>query len=65
LASRVWVTEFAGSGAQADEVAFIKDMSSFLDAEPTVEKYAYFSTTGGILVDNNKALTPLGTAYHG
>jgi hypothetical protein len=56
------VTEFAGSGTTDEQVAFIKNMTAFLDAQPQVERYAYFATIEGNLVANG-ATTAIGAAY--
>jgi hypothetical protein len=58
----VWVSEFAGSGTPDEEEAFIKTMIPFLDAQPQVQRYAYFATIEGNLVANS-AVTRNGAAY--
>jgi len=58
----VWVTEFAGSGTEQQQVDFINTMIPFLDKEPSVERYAYFATLEGNLVAGG-GLTATGKAY--
>ncbi|KII84389.1 glycoside hydrolase family 128 protein [Plicaturopsis crispa FD-325 SS-3] len=59
----VWVTEFAGSGAEADQESFLKTMIPFLDGLSSVERYAYFADIEGSGLISGGALTPLGVTY--
>jgi len=58
----VWVTEFAGSGSQQQQIDFINTMVPFLDGEGTVERYAYFGNVEGQLISGGQ-LNAVGNAY--
>lgn len=66
----LWLTEFACHDAtsSADQVAFLEDAVEYLEAEPRIERYAWFSGRFedipyvNLLGDDGE-LTPLGEAY--
>jgi hypothetical protein len=66
----LWLTEFACDSAKTDaeQQAFLEDAVAYLEAEPRVERYAWFSgrATNVAHVDllgNSGELTALGKAY--
>jgi hypothetical protein len=59
----VWVTEFAGSGTTAQQQSFIKTMTSWLDSQSFIQRYAYFADIEGSLVSGGK-LTAIGQTYN-
>lgn len=66
----LWLTEFACTDAAdfAEQVAFLEDAVAYLEAEPRIERYAWFSGRfEGIphvdLLGGDGELTPLGQAY--
>lgn len=66
----LWLTEFACDDATsfADQVAFLEDAVAYLENEPRIERYAWFSGRfEGIpyvdLFGDDGELTPLGEAY--
>jgi hypothetical protein len=66
----LWLTEFACDSAKnsAEQQAFLEDAVAYLEAEPRIERYAWFSgrATNVPYVDllgNSGQLTPLGAAY--
>ena len=66
----LWLTEFACDDAAsvADQVAFLEDAVEYLESEPRIARYAWFSGRfEGIpfvdLLGDDGELTPLGEAY--
>ncbi|KAI9764607.1 MAG: hypothetical protein M1840_008337 [Geoglossum simile] len=59
---QIWITEFAGSGSQDQQIAFLKAVMPWLDAQPYVERYAYFGVFDGSLV-NGGSPSPLGSTF--
>jgi hypothetical protein len=59
----VWVTEFAGSGTTDQQTSFITTMTSWLDSQSFIERYAYFADIEGNLVSGGQ-LTATGQAYN-
>ncbi|KAL2836420.1 hypothetical protein BJY01DRAFT_251997 [Aspergillus pseudoustus] len=47
----VWVTEFAASGSEGEQIEFLQAVLPWLDAQPFVERYAYFGVFPGFLVN--------------
>jgi len=66
----LWLTEFACDSAKstAEQQAFLEDALAYLEAEPRIERYAWFSGRADnvanvdLLAESGK-LTPLGQAY--
>jgi hypothetical protein len=58
----VWITEFAASGSDDEQNAFLEVVIPWLDAQPYVERYAYFMDEQGVLVDGN-SLSTLGATF--
>ncbi|KAK2742300.1 hypothetical protein FQN55_007969 [Onygenales sp. PD_40] len=58
--SKIWITEFQGTGSDAAQVAFLKDVLPWLDANDGVERYAYFMADRLV---NGLSLSPVGQAY--
>ncbi|EEH19384.1 hypothetical protein PABG_01703 [Paracoccidioides brasiliensis Pb03] len=57
---KIWVTEFAGRGNDAAQVAFLQNVLPWLDTNPGVERYAYFKTDTFV---RGGMLSPVGRAY--
>ena len=66
----LWLTEFACDSAKSadEQQAFLEDAVAYLEAEPRIERYAWFSGRAtnvprvDLLADSGQ-LTPLGKAY--
>jgi hypothetical protein len=58
----VWITEFAGSGTAEEQNAFLEVVIPWLDAQPYVERYAYFMAEEGVLLSGN-SLSTLGSTF--
>ncbi|KAK2800938.1 hypothetical protein FQN50_007913 [Emmonsiellopsis sp. PD_5] len=58
--SKVWISEFQGTGSDAAQVAFLKDVLPWLDSNGSVERYAYFMADKLV---NGLSLSPVGEAY--
>lgn len=54
----LWITEFGAHGSDAEQAAFLAQALPWLEAQPYVEKYAYFFVDG---ILSNSA--QVGTAY--
>jgi Glycosyl hydrolase catalytic core len=62
----IWITEFGASGSDDQVEAFFQDVLPWLDAQPYVERYAYFMAAPGLLLDGaGNALSAIGSAYVG
>jgi hypothetical protein len=60
---RVWLTEFGASGSDDEVATFLRQAVDFLDANPAVERYAYFMCSDGILVNGDVISIPIGEEY--
>lgn len=58
----VWLTEFGGSGSQAEQVKFLQEIMPWLDQQAGVERYAWFGVFDGNLVSGQTA-NPLGNTF--
>ncbi len=58
----IWITEFAASGSQAQQVAFLQVVMPWLDAQPAVQRYAYFGVFDGKLVAGTE-ISALGRTF--
>jgi hypothetical protein len=58
----VWITEFAASGSEDEQNAFLEVVIPWLDAQPYVERYAYFMASEGVLINGN-GLSTLGATF--
>jgi hypothetical protein len=58
----VWITEFAATGTEDEQNTFLEVVIPWLDAQPYVERYAYFMCSQGILISGNGRST-LGTTF--
>ena len=58
----VWITEFAGSGTADEQNTFLETVIPWLDAQPYVERYAYFMVVDGVLI-NGDGLSTLGSTF--
>ncbi|KAH1995156.1 hypothetical protein KXV33_001945 [Aspergillus fumigatus] len=57
----IWITEFAASGSEAEQIQFLQAVLPWLDAQPYVERYAYFGVLPGFLVnEGGDGLSQLG-----
>lgn len=70
FAQPLWLTEFACTDAASfdDQIGFLEDAVAYLEGEPRIERYAWFSGRfAGIpfvdLLGPSGVLTPLGEAY--
>ncbi|KAJ0421211.1 hypothetical protein BJY00DRAFT_301082 [Aspergillus carlsbadensis] len=60
----IWITEFAASGSEKEQIAFLQAVLPWLDAQPFVERYAYFGVFPGFLVNEDQnGLSELGEVY--
>jgi hypothetical protein len=60
---KVWLTEFAATGSDSDVANFITEATAFLDPLDSVERYAYFMCSDGILIQGDGISNPIGQAY--
>ncbi|MCJ1363399.1 hypothetical protein MMC16_002506 [Acarospora aff. strigata] len=58
----IWLTEFGAAGTQAQQVAFLKEVMPWLDAQAKVERYAYFGVFDGKLVSGTE-MSVLGQTF--
>ena len=58
----IWITEFAASGSQDEQAAFLAQAIPFLDGLDFVERYSYFMVSEGNLV-SSKTLSTVGKAF--
>jgi hypothetical protein len=58
----VWVTEFGATGSDDQVDAFLKEVMTWMDEQPFVERYAYFMVSDGKLVSGTDKST-IGTTY--
>ena len=60
----IWVTEFAASGEEEEQISFLKEVLPWLDAQDYVERYSYFGVFPGFLAnENGEGLSALGEVY--
>ncbi|KAF2665485.1 hypothetical protein BT63DRAFT_377881 [Microthyrium microscopicum] len=59
----IWITEFGASGTDDQVSAFFAAVLPWLDAQPYVERYAYFMANDGILLSSATTLSAIGKAY--
>jgi hypothetical protein len=59
----IWITEFGASGSDDQISSFFATVLPWLDAQPYVERYAYFMANQGILLSSPSALSVIGKAY--
>ncbi|KAL5336010.1 hypothetical protein BJX70DRAFT_390301 [Aspergillus crustosus] len=60
----IWITEFAASGSEDEQISFLQEVLPWLDSQPYIERYAYFGVFPGFLVnENGDALSQLGQVY--
>ncbi|KAK4057173.1 hypothetical protein OIO90_001668 [Microbotryomycetes sp. JL221] len=59
----IWLTEFAASGTQQQQVEFFKMVLPWLEQSNFIEKYAAFGAFSGTFVNSDGSLTTLGKAY--
>jgi hypothetical protein len=57
----IWVTEYQAPAASADAVQFMKDATAWLDKQPFVKRYAYWSVDAKLT--NDGVLSDLGQVY--
>lgn len=60
----LWITEFAASGTADEQNTFLEAVMPWLDSTPMVERYAYFMTAAGTLVNSDGSLTTLGQTWN-
>jgi hypothetical protein len=58
----VWITEFAGSGTIDEQNTFLETVLPWLDAQPYVERYAYFMVEEGSLLSAD-GLSLIGSTF--
>jgi hypothetical protein len=60
----IWITEFAASGTEDEQISFLQAVLPWLDSQPNVERYAYFGDFPGFLANQNgDGLSKLGQVY--
>lgn len=60
----IWVTEFAASGDEKEQISFLQEVLPWLDAQDYVERYSYFGVFPGFLAnENGDGLSDLGDVY--
>jgi hypothetical protein len=60
----IWITEFAASGSEEEQISFLQDVLPWLDAQDYVERYAYFGVFPGFLINEaGNGLSALGEVY--
>jgi Glycosyl hydrolase catalytic core len=62
--NKVWMTEFAADGSDAQVAKFLSEVLPFLDSNDAVERYAYFMCSEGRLVSGS-GMSVVGKAYAG
>lgn len=60
----VWLTEFQPEGSADAQASFMKEAISYLESNPTVERYAGFMAGDGTMMSGG-SLNALGAAYAG
>ncbi|KFY30658.1 hypothetical protein V493_01765 [Pseudogymnoascus sp. VKM F-4281 (FW-2241)] len=58
---KLWITEFGAHGSPEEQEEFLRQVIPWLEAEDSVERYAYFYADG-VLTQNN-AVTALGNVF--
>ena len=61
--NKVWLTEFAASGSDQQVAKFLGEVLPWLDSNDSVERYAYYMCTDGMLVSGTSISDPVGKAY--
>ncbi|KAH6665724.1 glycosyl hydrolase catalytic core-domain-containing protein [Halenospora varia] len=63
----VWITEFSADGTEEQQIAFMKEILPWLDAQPYIERYAWFMAAPelktGALVNKDGFPNALGDTY--
>ncbi|KAL4734412.1 hypothetical protein BDV11DRAFT_212805 [Aspergillus similis] len=60
----IWITEFAASGSEEEQISFLQAVLPWLDSQTYVKRYAYFGVFPGFLVnENGEGLSQLGQVY--
>jgi hypothetical protein len=59
----VWITEIGASGTVAEQQTFLEAVMPWLEAQPFVERYAYFMVSDGSLISTGTTLSALGTTF--
>jgi len=62
--NKVWLTEFAADGSDAQVAKFLSEVLPWMDANDAVERYAYFMCSEGRLVGRS-GMSAVGKAYAG
>lgn len=60
--SKVWLTEFQGSGSAAQQSAMLDEVMPYMDSLEAMDRYAWFMCADQNLVDGT-SMSPLGTTY--
>ncbi|OBT90940.1 hypothetical protein VE02_00192 [Pseudogymnoascus sp. 03VT05] len=58
---KLWITEFAASGSEAEQENFLREVIPWLDANDAVERYAYFYADGALT--QNSVVSALGNVF--
>jgi hypothetical protein len=68
FASAIWLTEFGGTGTDAEQVAFVNEVLPWMDSQDFIAGYSIegaFNEDGhGLTMIKDDVLTVLGTAYN-
>ena len=60
---KVWLTEFAAAGSDAEVAKFLGEVLPWMDSNDAIERYAYFMCAEGELVSGSAMSDPVGKAY--
>ncbi|KAK2762862.1 hypothetical protein FQN54_001037 [Arachnomyces sp. PD_36] len=60
----IWITEFAASGEEEEQISFLQEVLPWLDTQDYVERYSYFGVFPGFLANEaGDGLSALGEVY--
>jgi hypothetical protein len=60
----IWVTEFMLQDSEAGQIAFLKEVMPWMDAQPWIQKYSYFGAFEDFLINGaGTGLSNIGTVY--
>jgi hypothetical protein len=60
----LWITEFAATGSEAQQQAFLSQVLPWLDSKPEIVRYAYFYAADGHMMTGS-SINALGNRYIG
>lgn len=60
----IWLTEFGASGTLDEQVTFLQVVMPWMDAQPWIERYAYYMVDQGSLISSGgNSLSSLGSTF--